>query len=59
MKEQAIEKLYEKYSFLNCKINESIQDLTKPGIGWVNKNCKDCECCEYPKKKKKKKETSY
>ena len=55
MKEQAIEYLYKKYPFLNCKINESTEDLTKPGIGWVNKNCKDCECCEYPKKKKKKK----
>lgn len=58
MKEQAIEKLYEKYPFLNCKIIEntnSTLDFHKPGIGWVNINCKDCDCCELPIKKKKKK----
>jgi UV DNA damage endonuclease len=57
MKEQAIEYLYNKYPFLNCKIIENTfisSDLNKPGIGWVNKNCKDCDCCDPPKKKKKK-----
>lgn len=55
MKEQAIEKLYKKYPFLNCQpINNNI-DINKPGCGWVKKMCKDCDCCEPIKKKKKKK----
>jgi UV DNA damage endonuclease len=54
MKEQAISRLYEKYPKLNCKINISnvVSDNKIPGVGWVHKNCKTCDCCDRPRKKK-------
>ena len=46
LKEQAIFKLYEKYPYLNCKINKStIQKLDIKAMEWA-KNCKEnCICC--------------
>jgi len=44
MKEQAIFRLYEKYPFLNCKIEDSIF-IKGPTEQWVKKHVPDCECC--------------
>jgi len=53
MKEQSIFKLYEKYPFLNCKKGNKEQKVRRnyPGMDWVDKHIKDCECCQ-PKKYK-------
>ena len=51
MKEQAIFRLYEKYPYLNCKINK-IVNTVKP-FDWVKKHLDDCACCSNKEKKYK------
>ena len=53
MKEQAIFKLYTKYPFMNCKIEESNTILCLPSKEFVSKHIQDCECCGGNKIKKK------
>ena len=55
MKEQTIFRLYEKYPFLNCKLDNGpllIPELRNghvPGMAWVSKHIKDCRCCSKKK----------
>ena len=46
LKEQAIFKLYEKYPYLNCKIDRStIQKLDVKAMEWAKKCKENCICC--------------
>ena len=56
MKEQAILKLYQKYSFLNCqKTNTNVIDLDKYELSKNIHICQDDDCCVVKKPKKKRK----
>lgn len=47
LKEQAIFKLYEKYPYLNCKIDKStIQKLDVKAMEWAKKCKENCICCQ-------------
>lgn len=51
MKEQSIQRLYDKYPYLNCRIiqlhRRKVQVMI-PGSGWVTRICKD-KCCSRPR----------
>ena len=46
LKEQAIFKLYEKYTFLNCKIVKKKLKLNVKAMEWAQRCNYDCQCCE-------------
>jgi len=55
MKEQSIFRLYQKYPFLNCKIEKTEVKLEKySNIIKIIKYIDGCECCEYRVKKRPK-----
>lgn len=45
LKEQAIFKLYEKYTFLNCKREKKILPLNIKAMEWAHRGYYDCDCC--------------